>query len=50
MSEISKRGSGTAGAIAGSQPEGHLLMRLGAFLFLTVAGAILLALPYANIH
>jgi hypothetical protein len=26
---------------------GRLLMRLGAFLFLTAAGTVLLALPYA---
>jgi hypothetical protein len=42
--------SRTAKAAAESQVEGHLLMRLTAFLFLTAAGTILLALPYANLQ
>lgn len=37
----------TATAVPGSGIAGRLLMRLGAFLFLTAAGTVLLALPYA---
>jgi hypothetical protein len=42
--------SRTAKTVAGSQIEGHLLIRIGAFLFLTTAGTVLLALAYANLQ
>jgi hypothetical protein len=38
---------GSATAVAGSGSARHFLLRLGAFLLLTVAGTVLLALPYA---
>jgi hypothetical protein len=45
-----KRSSLQAKAVAGSEADGHLLIRVGTFLLLTAAGTALLALPHVNIQ